>query len=41
MKSKNGNMSAFICGKPTSGSRYTGTKKKRKTLRIVKKKVIS
>ena len=41
MKSKNGSMSAFIDGKPTGGSRYVGSKKKRKTLKIVKKKVIS
>jgi hypothetical protein len=41
MKSKNGNMSAFIYGKPMGGSRYVGSKKKRKTLRIIKKKVIS
>lgn len=41
MKSKNGSMSAFIYGKPTGGSRYVGSKKKRKTLKIVKKKVVS
>ncbi len=41
MKPKNGSMSAFIYGKQTGGSRYVGRKKKRKTLRIVKKKVIS
>nr|DAU46260.1 MAG TPA: hypothetical protein [Bacteriophage sp.] len=42
MKSKNGNMSAFIYGKPTGGSRYVGSKKKRKTTRINKsKKVVS
>lgn len=42
MKSKNGSMSAFIYGKPTGGSRYVGSKKKRKTTRINKsKKVVS
>lgn len=42
MKSKNGNMSAFIYGKSTGGSRYVGNKKKRKTTRINKsKKVVS
>lgn len=41
MKSKNGSMSAFIYGKPTGGSRYVGSKK-RKTTRINKsKKVVS
>lgn len=42
MKPKNGSMSAFIYGKPTGGSRYVGSKKKRKTTRINKsKKVVS
>lgn len=41
MKSKNGSMNTFIYGKSVGGSRYTGSKKKRKTLKIVKKKVIS
>lgn len=41
MKSKNGSMNTFIYGKSVGESRYTGSKKKRKTLKIVKKKVIS
>lgn len=42
MKPKNGSMSAFIYGKSTGGSRYVGSKKKRKTTRINKsKKVVS
>lgn len=42
MKSKNGSMRTFIYGKPTGGSKYVGSKKKRKVTRISRrKKVVS
>lgn len=41
MKSKNGSMNSFIYGKSVGGTRYTGSKKKRKTLKVVKKKAVS